>query len=73
MRAAVEDGAAVGTDEVREARGLAARVGVRRRRRHEFVAEAAVERRSEASSPTLRIDDPWSQLERRPVSTLLGA
>jgi hypothetical protein len=52
VRTAVEDDAAVWTDEVCEAGGLPARVGRRRWRRHVLVAEAAFEQRSKPLLPT---------------------
>ena len=71
MSAAVEDDAAVGTEDVREARRLAARLGRSRGCRHVLGAEAAIERRTEPFSPTLLFDDPRPQLERRLVAHVL--
>ena len=71
MRAAVEDDAAVGTEEVCEAGRLPALFGRCCGNGQVLVAEAAVERRSESFSPTLGLDDPGSQLEQRPVAQVL--
>ena len=57
MRTAVEDDAAVGADEVGEARGLAA-----------LVAQAAVERRPDPLVPALGVEHPGLGEERRPVA-----
>jgi hypothetical protein len=53
VRTAIEDDAAVWTDEVCEAGGLPARIGWPRQRRHVLVAEAAFEWCSKPSLPTL--------------------
>lgn len=62
--APVEDDAAFGADEVREARRLAARSSLGRILR----AEAALERRPEPFPPALRVGDPFAYLERRVVA-----
>jgi hypothetical protein len=59
VRAAVEHDAAIGADEVGEARGLAA-----------LVAEAALERRPDPLVPTLGLEDPRLGEERRPVANM---
>ena len=64
MRSPVEDDAAVRAEDVREARGLSARLESSRRF---LVAAPAFERRSETPLPALCLDDPRSNLERRPV------
>ena len=71
MRTAVEDDAAVWTEKVCEARRLPARFGSRRRHGHGLVAEAALERRTEALSPTLRLQDPRPHVERRLMAHVL--
>ena len=57
MRVAVEDGAAVGADEVGEARRLAA-----------LVAEPAPERCPDPSAPALVLEHPGLGEERGPVA-----
>jgi hypothetical protein len=57
VRAAVEDDAAVGADEVGEARGLAA-----------LVAEAALERGPDSLVSALGLENPRLGEERRPVA-----
>jgi hypothetical protein len=71
VRTAVEDDTAVWTNEVCEAGRLPARFGRRRRRGHILVAEAALERRAEVLSPTLGLQDPRSEVERRLVAHVL--
>lgn len=68
VRAAVENDAAVGTEALREAGRLPARIGSRRRRGRRLVADAAVEGRVESFPTALRVQHPCSQLEGRPVS-----
>lgn len=68
MRAAVENDAAVGTEDLREAGRLPARIGSRRRLGHGLVAEAALEGRVESFPTALGLQNPRSQLEGRPVS-----
>jgi hypothetical protein len=60
VRAAVEDGAAVGTQQVREAGRLAA-----------LFAEPAVERRPESSAPAFGFEDPRPLVERRLMADVL--
>jgi hypothetical protein len=62
MRAAVEDGAAIGAHEVCEARRFSARFAI---------AERTFERRSESLLPTLGLDDPRPHLPRRLVAYVL--
>ena len=59
MRAAVEDDAAIRTEHVCKARRFAAACAL--------LAEPAFERRSDSLSPTLRLEHPRSELERRLV------
>ena len=59
MSAAVEDDAAVWTDEMCEAGGLPAGGGRRRRGGHILVTEATFERRSKPLLPTLGLQNPW--------------
>jgi hypothetical protein len=63
VRAAVEDGSAIGADEVREAGRLAA-IAI-------LVAQAAVEGRSEPFAPTRVLEDPGLREERRSVAHVL--
>jgi hypothetical protein len=56
VRAAVQDDAALGADELREAGRLAA-----------LVAEAAVDRRADPLAAALRLEHPRLREERRPV------
>jgi len=60
VRAAFEDDAALRTDEMGEARGLAA-----------LVAEAALERRADPFLAALRLEHPRLREERRPVAHVL--
>lgn len=71
MRAAVEDDAALRAEQVRVAGGLPARLGGRCARGHVLVAEAAIERRPESSSPAFRLDDPRPELKGRLVAHML--
>jgi hypothetical protein len=57
MRAAVEDGAALGAEHAREACSLAA-----------VIAKAALERGPEPLSAAFGLEDPGSDLERGPVT-----
>jgi len=68
VRAAVEDGAAVGTHEVRIAGGFAAR-GIL------LLAETADDLRAEPLLPAPLLDDPRREAERRVVThvTLVAA
>src|SRR5579862_7749549 len=61
MGAAVEDGAALGAQHVREARGLAAVRGV-------SVAETAFEQRPDPPAAAFGLENPRSHLERRAVA-----
>jgi hypothetical protein len=65
MGAAVGHDAAVGADEMREARCLAARVACRDRL---LLAQAALEERAEPLSSAFGVDDPGPQVERRLVT-----
>lgn len=71
MRPAVEDDPAVWTEEVCEAGRLPACFGRPGRRGQFLVAKATFERRSKALSPTLDVQDPWSEVERRLVAHVL--
>jgi hypothetical protein len=64
VRAAVDDGAAIGTDHVREAGRLASRVRA-------LLAEPAAERRAEALPPALGLEDPRMLVEGRLVPHVL--
>ena len=66
MRAAVEDDAAVRTDDVREAGRLPGPGGSPAR--HVLLTEPALDRRSEPALPALGVEHPWSQLEGRLVT-----
>jgi hypothetical protein len=68
VRTAVDDDAAVWTEKGCEAGRLSARFGRGRRRGHVLVAEAALERRAEASSPIFGLQYPRSKVERRLVT-----
>jgi hypothetical protein len=71
VRATVEDRAAVGTHQVREACGLPASFGRRLGRGNVLVAKTALEQRSEMLLPSLVLDDPRSRIERRLVTHVL--
>jgi hypothetical protein len=71
VRTAVEDDAAVWTEEVCEAGSLPARVECPRRRRHVLVAEAAFQWRSNPLVTILGLENPWPELERRLVAHVL--
>ena len=67
MSTAVEDDAAVWTDEVCEAGRFAARFGSR----HVLVAEAALEGRTQALLPSPGLEHPGPGVERRLVAHVL--
>jgi hypothetical protein len=71
VRTAVENDAAVWTEQVCEAGRLPTRFRQRCRRGHVLVAEAAFKRRSKMLSPALGFQDPWSEVERRLVAHVL--
>jgi hypothetical protein len=64
--AAVEDGAALGAQEMRVARRLADLLAGRRR--GVLLTAAALDRRSESLPATLGVEDPRTQVERWPVA-----
>jgi hypothetical protein len=69
VRTAVEDDAAVGASEVRQAGRFPARS---RGHGHVLVAEPALERRADVLLPAFGLEDPRAQLERRLVPDMLS-